>query len=54
MTIHRYRTHPDPKPVVVSAGWVAKCKEHGMRMPEDKYLVSIGKEAVFQKVSSAF
>lgn len=50
-TLHAFRSHKDPKPFVVGVQWVLKCVQQGAKVDEEPYLIEIGKEAVFQKVS---
>ena len=50
-TLHSYRALPDPKPLVVGVSWIVKCLEEGRRVDEEPYIVEVGKEAIFQKVS---
>jgi len=41
----------DVKPLVVGVGWIAKCMEMGRKVDEKEYIVELGKEAIFSKVS---
>ncbi len=53
-TLHAFRAHKDPKPFVVGVQWVLRCCEAAAKVDEEPYLIEVGKEAVFQKVSDGF
>lgn len=51
-TLSWYRRQKDPKPYIVGAGWVTKCKEEGRKVAEDLYAVQVEDECMFQKAST--
>ena len=46
------RKQKDPKPYIVGAGWVMKCKEEGRKVAEEPHCVPIEDECMFQKVGT--
>lgn len=50
-TLHAFRSAPEPKPLLVGVSWVLRMLQEGKRTDETAYLVELGKEAVFRKVS---
>lgn len=40
----------EPRPHIVGISWVTKSKEKGERLSEDRFLVDVADEDVFQKV----
>lgn len=49
-TLTWIRKQKDPKPYIVGAGWVMKCKEEGRKVAEEPHTVPIEDECMFQKV----
>lgn len=54
-TLTRLRALAEPRPHCVGVGWVVKCREKGERLPEQDFVIELGKgkEPIFQKVRFA-
>lgn len=51
-TLHAFRAlPPDARPALVGVNWIRQCLEERRRVDEAPFLVELGKQAVFQKVS---
>ncbi|WVQ94037.1 hypothetical protein IAU59_001115 [Kwoniella sp. CBS 9459] len=48
-TLAWWRKQEDPKPLIVGIKWVTECKKAGQRVEEDKFVVDVSQEDVFQK-----